>query len=75
MTTVSDEREECAASPPGHQQANGSADRREQSALREELSRDSAPIRAERQPDRHLATARDRPGEQQVGDVRADDAE
>jgi hypothetical protein len=69
------ECEEGAASPPREEQPGGRAKRREHEALGEELADETAAVGAECQANGHFLASRNGSRQQQVGDIRADDAE
>ena len=63
------------AAPPGEQQSHRRAEHGEDDAFGEQLPDQAAAVGAERESHSHLPAAGDGAGQQQIGDVRADDAE
>ena len=68
-----EKQDEKAAQPPGHEQANGRADDREEQAFGEHLTDDPPPRGSDCQADADLALARRRPREHEVRQVGARD--
>ena len=62
-----------AVTGPGQCQAQGSSDRRQHHALREQLRDQTPPVGADGDPHGHLASSSGGPGQQQIGDIGAGD--
>ena len=72
-TTVGGEGNEETTPPARHEQPAGGANEAEDEALGQQLPHEPAPAGAERKPHANLPAARDGAGEEEIGDVRADD--
>ena len=67
------QREQALERPPGEERAGHAAGQRDDQAFGEQLLEQAAAAGADRQPHGDLLRAARRPGEEQVGDVRAGD--
>ena len=70
---VGTQGDEHSRAGPRECQPGGGAHRRQQYGFRQQLADEACPSRAERTANAHLAAARGRPREQQIGQVHAGD--